>query len=228
MRDGGGAPDTPACPVRSSRSSLSLRRQRWNDVGTPSQRWPVACTSDGMPHDICPDISHNTTGALASCNRFMATLPRDLKAPRCDIHAIAVSLAAEMSARHGARFHVEGEGVMTGVWSPASMRSILEQLLANAVLHGDPRANITMRIRRREGRLLLAVHNEGAAMSPQRQAQLFEPLGRASEPRWDNGRGGLALVRSLVEAHGGVMTLTSHHSAGTTFAVDLPIDGRAA
>jgi signal transduction histidine kinase len=165
--------------------------------------------------------------ALASCEWFMATLPRSVHAPRCDIHAIAVTLAEELSARHGTSFRVEGEGVMNGVWSASSLRTILEQLLGNAVLHGDARAAVTTRIRRREGRLLLSVHNEGVELSSVQQALLFEPLGSVRASTWlGKRRGGLALMRDLVEALGGVVTMRSAPS-GTTFDVDLPIDGRA-
>lgn len=152
-----------------------------------------------------------------------------LRLERCDLHAIAAELSREMAARHGARFRVEADGDTSGVWSSDCVRRILENLLTNAVKYGDRKGSITVRIRRRDDRVLLSVHNEGAAITQEEQARLFEALTPASShpQRPGKQRWGLALVRGLVEAHGGVVNVASQAAEGTTFTVELPAETRA-
>jgi two-component system OmpR family sensor kinase len=69
------------------------------------------------------------------------------------------------------------------------------------------------------------VADTGIGMPPEVQARIFEQFYRAPEALAVDGRGlglGLALVRQLVNAHGGRVDVRSAPGAGSTFRVVLP------
>ena len=76
----------------------------------------------------------------------------------------------------------------------------------------------------REARL--AIEDTGCGMSPEDQRQVFDRFFRADKARSRalGGNGlGLAICRSLVEAHGGTITFHSVLDRGTRFEVRLPL-----
>jgi signal transduction histidine kinase len=76
----------------------------------------------------------------------------------------------------------------------------------------------------REGEIEIAVSDTGIGIPEEAQRRLFERFHRAAAVRRREGTGiGLALVKTLVEAEGGRITVESRVGAGTTFRVFLPL-----
>ena len=74
--------------------------------------------------------------------------------------------------------------------------------------------------------MVLSVHNDGPAIAPARLATLFQRF-RAGEQSRDSSvaRGlglGLYIVKAIVDAHGGGITVLSSDQHGTVFTVSLP------
>ncbi len=72
---------------------------------------------------------------------------------------------------------------------------------------------------------MIEVHDDGPGMTGEVAAQVFERFYRAdpARSRHHGGSGlGLSIVRSVVEAHGGQVSLQSAPGAGTTVTVRLP------
>jgi signal transduction histidine kinase len=101
----------------------------------------------------------------------------------------------------------------------------LDNLLDNAAQYSD--GAVTVRVLQLEpGRLRLEVVDEGIGMSADDLAKAFQPFFRAdkSRTRATGGLGlGLALCRRIVEAHGGVVQLTSEPGRGTVATIELPL-----
>jgi K+-sensing histidine kinase KdpD len=77
--------------------------------------------------------------------------------------------------------------------------------------------------------LELSVHNEGAPIPADRLPRLFEPMQRATSLDDKTGRSvglGLYIVKHIVEAHRGTITVRSRQDAGTRFTVRLPRHGK--
>jgi sigma-B regulation protein RsbU (phosphoserine phosphatase) len=73
--------------------------------------------------------------------------------------------------------------------------------------------------------LLLEIHNGGQPIAEDVLPRIFEPLERGSSLADSAGRSiglGLYIVRHLVEAHGGTVSVRSTATEGTTFTVQLP------
>jgi signal transduction histidine kinase len=166
---------------------------------------------------------------LLDASRLGAGRGLALELHDCDLVQLAREVAADFTAQHGARFVVTAETKVTGFWNADALRRILENLVSNAVKYGDRTTPITIRLRARDDRRIVFVHNFGPTIEMTDQAELFRPFHRArtAEASAQTGWGlGLALVRGLVEALRGEVMLASYPNEGTTFTVDLPADPR--
>lgn len=168
---------------------------------------------------------------LLDTSRLHAGESLSLDFAHCDARVISQDLIAELADRHGDRFRIDAEGDTAGFWSPDGLHRIVENLLVNAVKYGEDGQPITVRLRRVDDHLLLAVHNFGTLIPVEEQRNLFRAFHRAPTARRSGKPGwgiGLTLVKGIVEAHGGVVKAESYPIEGTTFTVDLPVDGAAA
>ncbi len=94
-------------------------------------------------------------------------------------------------------------------------------------MHTPPDAPIEARVAQRRRRAVLEVHDDGPGMSPDVAARAFERFYRAdpSRSRHHGGSGlGLSIVRAIVDAHGGTVTLDTALGRGTTVRVELPAE----
>jgi signal transduction histidine kinase len=108
---------------------------------------------------------------------------------------------------------------------PAALDAALDNLLANAAQHATPGTAVTVRIAltgtRRDRRVRIAVHNDGAPISPAVQARVWDRFFTTRAA--DGGSGlGLAIVRAVATAHGGAVGVDSAAASGTTFWIELP------
>lgn len=104
---------------------------------------------------------------------------------------------------------------------------IVENLLGNAVKHTPTGTPIEVSARRAAGRVVVSVRDHGPGIDPADLPHVMDRFYRGGEPsrRPTAGLGlGLALVRSLVEAHGGQLQVESAPGEGTVFSFDLPED----
>lgn len=164
---------------------------------------------------------------LLDVNRLRAGETMSLGFRACDLARAAHEVVDELTMVYGNRFTLQTAGDLKGVWDDASLRRVLENLLVNAIKYGDG-TPIAMRLERREQHVLLTVHNQGQPIDVEEVPFLFEPFhrGRAVQPQQKGWGLGLALVRSIVEAHNGKVNVESSPAQGTTFTIDLPIDSR--
>ena len=98
-------------------------------------------------------------------------------------------------------------------------------LLDNAVKYAGVRGRVTLHLSRQAEKVRLSVNNTGAPIPPEHLPRLFERFYRAdaSRERAKGGYGlGLAIAKSIVDAHSGKISVTSTPQAGTTFTVVLP------
>ena len=102
---------------------------------------------------------------------------------------------------------------------------MLTNLLSNALkfLEGRPARVVRVRVRTDGDRCVIEIADTGPGIPPAMRERIFEPFFRAPGAT-PVGQGiGLATVRRIVDAHGGVVALTSEVGVGTTFRVALPL-----
>lgn len=102
---------------------------------------------------------------------------------------------------------------------PDKLHRLADNLLANAISHGD--GPIRISVDRDDGCARLVFHNGGEAIPPELFGKLFDPYSRSSRSA---GSGlGLYIVHQIARAHGGTVAVHSTQDEGTTFTVTLPI-----
>jgi len=114
----------------------------------------------------------------------------------------------------------------------ARLVQVLSNLLGNAVKYTLDDGAIEVAVQVDGGRLVLAVRDDGIGMERELTERAFDLFAQArrSSDRSQGGLGlGLALVRNLVELHGGSVTCASPGlGQGSTFTITLPLAAGAA
>ena len=109
---------------------------------------------------------------------------------------------------------------------PARLQQVMWNLLANAVKFTPVGGCVTVSLRRDDSRALITVRDTGEGVSPEILPFIFDRFRQAdgTTTRRHGGLGlGLAIVRHLVELHGGSVGADSPGvGKGTTFTVELP------
>lgn len=140
----------------------------------------------------------------------------------------AVALVAEavqvmepqMSGR-GVRLRVSSVPPALLLGGRKALSGVLVNLLENALQASEAGATVQLIAGVEDGRLVLAVQDEGCGIAPEDQDRLFQPFFTTRQ----EGTGlGLAIVRSVVEAHGGEVSVQSLPGKGATFTVRLPLE----
>ncbi len=106
------------------------------------------------------------------------------------------------------------------------MRQILINLIGNGVKYTGTEGWVKIGAEIKSNTLRISIQDNGMGISPEDQIHVFERFYRVRRPETDNIEGtglGLAIVKSLVEAHGGQITVESKLGEGTTFFLVLPI-----
>jgi two-component system OmpR family sensor kinase len=106
-----------------------------------------------------------------------------------------------------------------------ALERVVQNLVANAVQHTGDGGVIVVEIDFRAERVQLRVVDDGDGIPIQHVARVFDRFYRVDPARArDSGNAGLglAIVRSIVERHGGVVWVRSREGSGSTFTVELP------
>ena len=104
------------------------------------------------------------------------------------------------------------------------VNQVFSQVLSNAIRFSPENKPILVRCEdlEVEGKVVVSITDKGPGIPEARVRQIFERFA-ASEPLRAGGLGvGLYISKSIVEAHGGNMSLESHPKKGTTIRIELP------
>ncbi|HXH84136.1 MAG TPA: MASE1 domain-containing protein [Candidatus Tectomicrobia bacterium] len=139
-----------------------------------------------------------------------------IEAVRSDVEAKGLLLESRLGAPVG---EVLGD--------PRRLQQVVLNLLTNAVKFTPRGGRIAVELERAGGHARLAVRDSGEGIAADVLPTLFEPFQQAdaSTTRTHQGLGlGLAIVRQIVELHGGrVRAESGGPGRGATFVVDLPV-----
>jgi signal transduction histidine kinase len=106
------------------------------------------------------------------------------------------------------------------------LEQVAANLLDNALKYTPEAGEVFMEVGRDGDRALLIVRDTGIGIPPGELPRIWERLFRGDASRTERGLGlGLSLVKAVVEAHGGTVTVTSEPGHGSTFIVSLPRSG---
>jgi PAS domain S-box-containing protein len=164
------------------------------------------------------DLSRVTRGKL-ELSRQVVDLHRlvdhAVKICRHDADAQAIALSVELDAE---RHHVDGD--------PARIEQIVWNLVKNAIKFTERGGSVHVRTICLDDKIRLSVSDTGIGIEPKDVGRIFAPFTQAEAPKGRRlgGMGlGLAITRTIAEAHGGkVFAESPGRGQGATFTVELP------
>jgi two-component system sensor histidine kinase BaeS len=218
--------------LRSPLTSLRLRIELLRDRGRddPELQHRYLGQIEGEIERLQSTLDHLLT---------LAALDESKRPPRVstDLAPLLFELADELGPlvhQAGLRLQADVPTHLPAVSvSPEQIRIAVRNLLDNAIKYTPPGGRIELRAGPADsGReLWISVADSGVGIPAEELSHVFERFYRVdrARSRRQGGTGlGLALVRSLVEAHGGQVEAASQPGQGTTFTLRLPVEAPGA
>lgn len=151
-----------------------------------------------------------------------------LRRAACELSEVVTDAVQNVKAQYPEhRFVSNIPEECQGEWDADRLNQVIQNLLNNAVRHGDTSRPIEIHCFTESNEACVRVHNYGAPIPAELLPAIFQPF-RTSKRRdaraADGGLGlGLFIVNSIVLAHGGAVLVTSSAGDGTAFTVRLPV-----
>ncbi|MEW5852027.1 MAG: HAMP domain-containing sensor histidine kinase [Myxococcota bacterium] len=153
--------------------------------------------------------------------RAEAGMPNEARSP-VDLTALAGGILEGARARHAAvRFELDAPGPLLVSGVPVRLESVIRNLVDNAVSYAGEAGWVRVALCRNGQSMILRVSDSGPGIPVENLSRIFERFFTTRS----SGRGsglGLALVKAIVEAHGGRVDVESPPGQGATFQVVLP------
>lgn len=188
-------------------------------------------------HEYLGDITASSKTLLAIIDDILTLATMDagameLKLGRVNVRAVieaAILGVREAVVRAHLTIHMAvADDVTEFTADEARVRQILYNLLSNAVGFSKAGDTISISCWREEGMIVFRVADQGVGIPKDQQWQVFERFESRSQGSGHRGAGlGLSIVKSLVELHGGQVSLESEPGQGTRVTVRLPEHGWA-
>jgi signal transduction histidine kinase len=142
------------------------------------------------------------------------------------LHLERIDLGAAVARIVGAQAEVTAEPGILVAADPTRLRQVVHNLLANAASHTPDGALVRVRVARAGGDATVSVADRGPGIPANELERIFERFYRVEQAR-GRARGGaglgLAIVRRLVELHGGRVWADSVAGDGATLTFSLPL-----
>ena len=131
---------------------------------------------------------------------------------------------APLAEKNGITLACDGDGAMTG--SDGLIYRLLFNLTENAIKYNRPGGTVRLTVQEEAARLVIRVSDTGCGIPEPYRESIFQPFFRVDKSRSREYGGvglGLSLVWAIAELHGGSVCVEDSSEAGTTIAVQLPV-----
>ena len=211
---------TPVTPLRLQTTSVLRTVEKTGGLPEPEQLLRQLQAIDKAAVrlealvDKLLDVSQMSVGRLV------------LQPETIDLAALAADALERLRVSertHPVQLSLDAPEPVVGNWDRVRLEQVIMNLVQNAIRYGDGKP-VKISVAAVEGNAVLTVSDQGPGIPPEQQQRIFERFERAAPVRHFGGFGlGLWIVRQLVEAHGGRVTLASPAGGGTRFTVSLPL-----
>lgn len=178
-------------------------------------------------------ITESSATLLAIINDILDLATIDAGAMQLEFDEVDVRAAVEAAA-DGVRTRLSESGVELSIRLPGNIgsftadakrvRQVLFNLLSNAVGFSPPGGVVTLSAERTSEAVIFRIADEGPGIPPELRERIFERFESHGQGSQHRGAGlGLAIVRSLMELHGGRVTIDSTPGKGTVATCIFPI-----
>lgn len=99
---------------------------------------------------------------------------------------------------------------------------VLSNLVGNAIKFSPKHSKVVIKARSDQQFVYISVTDSGPGIPEKRLAEIFDHFWQARKTAEQGAGVGLAIVKTIIEAHGGTVRVDSHSGHGTTFTFSLP------
>ena len=200
----------------------------------------VLQSRESMDRAIVSEIASNIIVSGSQMSKLIDNLldftqtrlgqPLPVNRAEIDLAPVCRQTVAEVIAAHPERtIHLNCPKSLRGMFDSTRINQMLSNLIGNAVEHGAAAEPINLTVSLESGDTVFRIQNAGKPIPESVLRTIFqlpphrrkEDTAQATEPRHLGI--GLFIVRKIVEAHSGTISVTSTPEAGTTFEVRLPV-----
>lgn len=164
---------------------------------------------------------------LLDAGRLQSGQAPDLRLGPVDVGALAQEVVRRQASGAKAadsRVVVDAAPGLVVQADQARLERVVENVLGNAIKYSPAATPVYLEARADEGGVAIIVRDHGVGIPADELPRLFTPFYRASTARGIPGIGiGLASAKSIVEQHGGRITVDSIVGQGTTVTLTLPV-----
>lgn len=149
--------------------------------------------------------------------------PVDLRA----LADAAVEAAQPRATAGDITLRLDAQDLPTVTGDPGRLGQVLDNLLSNAIKFSPAGGHVDLALSSHGSGVAIEVRDTGIGIPADEQSLMFQRFFRASTAvgRAIPGVGlGLTIVKTIVEAHHGTLTMTSTEGVGTTFRIELPVE----
>ena len=199
--------------------------QTHTGVSEDAMRW-VESTADEAEHmkalvgDLLQLARADESAAGGSANAMRhedIDLSEMVETAALEFDAVAFERGCMLETSIDEGIHLNGD--------PEWIERLVRILIDNACKYAEKESTVTVRLEAAPSGSTLSVHNMGNPIDPEDLPHVFERFYRSDKARSRGGEGGfglgLAIAKSIADAHGGTISVTSTAQDGTTFTVRL-------
>jgi signal transduction histidine kinase len=190
---------------------------------------------NGKQREYLSDIAASSRTLLAIINDILDLATIDagaLELKLAPVQAAAVIDTAVLGIRDRvsrARLNLDihvADDAQEFIADESRVRQVLYNLLSNAIGFSKPGDTISIKAWREAGMTVFMIEDSGVGIPKEQQTRVLERFESRSQGSKHRGAGlGLSIVKSLVELHGGAMSLDSEPGRGTRVTVRFPEGG---
>lgn len=219
------------------RQRAALLRSVSHDLRTPLATIRAVATDlrddnvhdQATRHELLESVSHEAERLDRLVGNLLHMSRADAGSLSIDSQAVDLAEVVQLTVvrlrrvNPGVSFELEVDpslGLVDG--DPVLLDQVVSNLVENAVRYAPPSSTISIDLQSIDGpSAMLRVRDRGPGVDPDHVDKLFEPFWKGPDSR-SSGLG-LAIVRAIVEAHGGEIEFSDTPGGGATFVVEIPL-----
>jgi signal transduction histidine kinase len=149
------------------------------------------------------------------------------KVDLCQLVRDAIELYEYVAEDRRIQLHADLGGACEVAVDPIRIRQVVANLMDNAIKYTPSGGQVWIQVECQPERGSISIRDTGIGIAPEEQDKIWARLYRGDKSRAQRGLGlGLSLVKAIVHAHGGEVTVSSEVNRGSTFKVLLPKEAR--